>query len=181
MIDHEGDAHHVSPPPGAHAPRVAVILFASTLLLWLLLTGSLATQEIIAGVLVAAAATALATSRALIVGGLRLTPAAPLHMLMYLGVFFRALITSNIDVARRVLGPEAVLQSRWLWVPLDVRSPAGQAVLAGVVTLTPGTLSSEFSPDRRFLLVHALHCTDEAAMVAEIKVRYEAPLLEILG
>jgi multicomponent K+:H+ antiporter subunit E len=91
------------------------------------------------------------------------------------------IVVSNIDVARRVLGPEAVLQSRWLWVPLDVRSPAGQAVLAGVVTLTPGTLSSEFSPDRRFLLVHALHCTDEATMVAEIKARYEAPLLEILG
>ena len=90
-------------------------------------------------------------------------------------------MVSNIDVARRVLGPEAVLQSRWLWVPLDVRSPAGQAVLAGVVTLTPGTLSSEFSPDRRFLLVHALHCTDEATMVAEIKARYEAPLLEMLG
>ena len=54
-------------------------------------------------------------------------------------------------------------------------------MLAGVVTLTPGTLSSEFSPDRRFLLVHALHCTDEATMVAEIKARYEAPLLEMLG
>jgi multicomponent K+:H+ antiporter subunit E len=92
------------------------------------------------------------------------------------------IVVSNIDVARRVLGPEAVLQSRWLWVPLDVRSPAGhRAVLAGMVTLTPGTLSSEFSPDRRFLLVHALHCTDEAEAVAEIKARYEAPLLEILG
>jgi multisubunit Na+/H+ antiporter MnhE subunit len=29
--------------------------------------------------------------------------------------------------------------------------------------------------------VHALHCTDEAALVADIKARYEAPLLELLG
>jgi len=29
--------------------------------------------------------------------------------------------------------------------------------------------------------VHALHCTDPAALVADILARYEAPLLEILG
>lgn len=102
-------------------------------------------------------------------------------MLRFSLIVLKDIVLSNIDVARRVLGPEAVLQSRWLWVPLDLRSAHGQVVLAGVVTLTPGTLSSEFSADRRFLLVHALHCTDEAAMVAEIKARYEAPLLEILG
>lgn len=102
-------------------------------------------------------------------------------MLRFSLIVLKDIVMSNIDVARRVLGPEAVLQSRWLWVPLDLRSAHGQVVLAGVVTLTPGTLSSEFSADRRFLLVHALHCTDEAAMVAEIKARYEAPLLEILG
>ena len=86
------------------------------------------------------------------------------------------IVVSNIDVARRVLGPEAVLQSRWLWVPLDVRSPAGQAVLAGVVTLTPGTLSSEFSPDRRFLLVHALHCTDEDVYKRQVPTKPSRPI-----
>jgi multicomponent K+:H+ antiporter subunit E len=62
-----------------------------------------------------------------------------------------------------------------------LRSPQAVVALAGVVTLTPGTVSSEVSDDRRYLLVHALHCTDEAALVAEIQARYEAPLLEILG
>jgi multicomponent K+:H+ antiporter subunit E len=54
--------------------------------------------------------------------------------------------------------------------------------LAGIVTLTPGTLSSEITADRRHLLVHALHCPDgaaEAALVASIRERYEAPLKEI--
>jgi multicomponent K+:H+ antiporter subunit E len=54
--------------------------------------------------------------------------------------------------------------------------------LAGIITMTPGTLSSDLSPDRKHLLVHALHCPDEAAeaaLVADIKARYEAPLMEI--
>ena len=91
------------------------------------------------------------------------------------------IVLSNIDVARRVLGPESALHSRFVWVPLDLRSPHGMVTLAGIVTLTPGTLSSEITEDRRHLLVHALHCTDEAALVADIKARYETPLLEILG
>ena len=91
------------------------------------------------------------------------------------------IVWSNIDVARRVLGPEAALQPAWVWVPLTLKSPQGLVALAGIVTLTPGTVSSEITEDRRHLLVHALHCTDPAALVAEIQARYEAPLLEILG
>jgi multicomponent K+:H+ antiporter subunit E len=91
------------------------------------------------------------------------------------------IVLSNIDVARRVLGPQAALQPAWVWVPLRLQSPPGIVALAGIVTLTPGTVSSEITEDRRHLLVHALHCTDPAALVADIQARYEAPLLEILG
>jgi multisubunit Na+/H+ antiporter MnhF subunit len=85
------------------------------------------------------------------------------------------IVLSNIDVARRVLGPESALQPAWVWVPIRLQSPAGIVALAGVVTLTPGTVSSEVTEDRRYLLVHALHCTDPAALVADIQARYEAP------
>lgn len=92
------------------------------------------------------------------------------------------IVVSNVEVARRVLGPEAAIQPRFVWVPLAIRDPHGIVALAGIITLTPGTLSSELSDDRRFLLVHALHCPDdaaEAALVATIQARYEAPLREI--
>jgi multicomponent K+:H+ antiporter subunit E len=94
-------------------------------------------------------------------------------------VVLRDIVMSNIDVAKRVLGPEAAIQSRFVWVPLDIRDPHGIVALAGIITMTPGTLSSDLSEDRRHLLVHALHCEDEAALVADIKARYEAPLIRI--
>jgi multicomponent K+:H+ antiporter subunit E len=54
--------------------------------------------------------------------------------------------------------------------------------LAGIITLTPGTLSSDLSPDRKHLLVHVLHCPNDAAqaaLIADIQARYETPLMEI--
>lgn len=97
-------------------------------------------------------------------------------------VVLRDIVLSNIDVARRVLGPESAIQSRFVWVPLDLRDPHAIVALAGIITMTPGTLSSDLSDDRRHLLVHALHCPDDAAeaqLIADIKARYEAPLREI--
>lgn len=91
------------------------------------------------------------------------------------------IVVSNIQVARLILGPERLIQPRFVWLPLDVRDPHAVAALAGIITMTPGTLSADLSEDRRHLLVHALNVADEAELVASIKARYEAPLLRIFG
>lgn len=89
------------------------------------------------------------------------------------------IVKSNLVVARQVLGPESRVRPAFVWVPLDIRDPHGIVALAAIITLTPGTLSSDLSEDRRHLLVHALHVEDAEALVADIKQRYESPLREI--
>lgn len=89
------------------------------------------------------------------------------------------IVLSNIEVARRILGPEDAIKPAFVWLPLDLTDPHAIVSLAGIITMTPGTLSAELSADRRFLLVHAFNVEDEAALVAQMKARYEAPLKEI--
>ena len=94
-------------------------------------------------------------------------------------VVLRDIVMSNIDVARGVLGPEKALSPGFGWVPLTIRDPHGIIALAGIITMTPGTLSAELTPDRRHLLVHAFNVSDAEALIADIKSRYETPLREI--
>jgi multicomponent K+:H+ antiporter subunit E len=101
------------------------------------------------------------------------------RVLRLAGVVLKDIVLSNIEVARRVLGPESALSPGFVWVPLTLRDPHGIVALAGIITLTPGTLSAELTPDRRHLLVHAFNVSDPDALVAEIQQRYEAPLREI--
>ena len=89
------------------------------------------------------------------------------------------IVMSNIEVARRILGPESRIHPRFVWVPLDIRDPHGIAALAGIITMTPGTLSSDLTDDRSHLLVHAFNVDDEQALIDSIKKRYETPLREI--
>lgn len=89
------------------------------------------------------------------------------------------IVLSNIEVARRILGREARIRPGFVWVPLDIRNEHGIATLAGIITMTPGTLSAGLSADQSHLLVHCFHLEDAAATVAQIKRDYETPLREI--
>jgi multicomponent K+:H+ antiporter subunit E len=94
-------------------------------------------------------------------------------------VVLHDIIKSAIDLAVRILGPESKIRPVYFWVPLALRDPHAIAALAGIITMTPGTLSADLSPDRRHLLVHCFHTDDADATIAEIKDRYERRLLEI--
>ena len=107
------------------------------------------------------------------------TLAAPLVAIRLFVVVLYDIVRANIDVALRILGPEAKIHPSFVWVPLDIASPQGITVFASIITMTPGTLSCEVSEDRRWLLVHAFHADDPAAVAAEVKQRYERPLMEV--
>jgi multicomponent K+:H+ antiporter subunit E len=104
----------------------------------------------------------------------------PLKMLEYLFMVLWDIAVANVQVARLVLFvPNDRLRSRYVTVPLALRSPEAITVLAGTITMTPGTLSAELAADGGAILVHGLDVPDPEALVAEIKTRYEARLLEI--
>ena len=89
------------------------------------------------------------------------------------------IVTSNIDVARLILGRESDIRPGFVWYPLTLTDPHSIMALAGIITMTPGTLSADITPDHRYLLVHALHVDDKSALIATIHARYEQPLMEI--
>lgn len=101
-------------------------------------------------------------------------------ILRYILIVLYDIIVANIAVAKIVLFvPNRRLQPCWLTVPLRLTSPEAITLLAGTITLTPGTVSSDLSEDGRYLLVHCLHAPDPEAVLNDIKTRYEARLLEI--
>ena len=89
------------------------------------------------------------------------------------------IVRSNVRVARQVLGPEARIHSGFIWYPLEIRNIHGITALACCITLTPGTVTAALSDDRCLLLVHVFDVSDEASLVADIKTKYERPLMEV--
>lgn len=98
----------------------------------------------------------------------------------YIFVVLWDIIVANFTVARIVLfKSNANRKPAWVAVPLELHSPEAITVLAGTITLTPGTVSADLSAEGHFLLVHCLDAPDPDAVRDEIKQRYERRLMEI--
>jgi multicomponent K+:H+ antiporter subunit E len=98
----------------------------------------------------------------------------------YILIVLWDIVLSNFTVARIVLFKRnADIRSAWITVPLDLRSPEAITLLAGTITMTPGTLTADMSACGRALLIHSLHAPDPDAVRDEIKARYETRLKRI--
>ena len=104
----------------------------------------------------------------------------PLKFFSYFLIVLWDICVANIVVARTILfRRNTELHSNWVTIPLDLSSPEAITVLAGTITMTPGTVSSDVSACGRALLVHCLDAPDPDAVREEIKHRYERRLKEI--
>ncbi|MEN8837045.1 MAG: Na+/H+ antiporter subunit E [Celeribacter marinus] len=92
------------------------------------------------------------------------------------------ILVANVQVAWIVLSvPNAKLKPAWIVIPLELREPEAITLLAGTITLTPGTVSADLSSEGCSLLVHVLHTTDPDAEVDVIMNRYQRRLKEIFA
>ncbi|KKB11635.1 cation:proton antiporter [Devosia geojensis] len=99
------------------------------------------------------------------------------------GLFLRELFMSALRVAAIVLRPDMrrTLRPAIVAVPLDVKSNAEITLLANLITLTPGTLSTVVSEDRTKLFVHVLTLESREALIADIKNGFEKKVMEVFA
>lgn len=155
-------------------PILSLGLFGASVLL----SGSAAPPSLALALLMALAAPHI--MRALEVEPVRVRK--PLTLLSFALVVARDIIRSNWEVALVVLGLNASRHSRvsgFLHIPLEMRDRYGLAVLAVVITSTPGTIWVEYEDATGVLLLHILDLNDEDDWAGRIKNRYERRLMEI--
>jgi|TARA_B110000908_G_scaffold30072_1_gene35598 multicomponent K+:H+ antiporter subunit E len=101
-------------------------------------------------------------------------------MIIYSFLVVWDIIVANIQVAWIVLSvPNSKLKPAWIVIPLELHQPEAITILAGTITLTPGTVSADLSDGGHSLLVHVLHTDDPDAVTEEIMTRYQRRLKEI--
>ena len=152
-------------------------LFVALFALWLILNESFAAGHLLLGAVLARGGVAVYS---------RLQPAAnrvrnrPLAAVRLLAVVFADIVRSNIAVARIVLGIAAGKRTAgFLSLPLEVRHPGALAVIACIITATPGTTWVRYDSAAGVVTIHVLDLVDEQSWIHLFKQRYERRLLEI--
>ncbi|MCL2524046.1 MAG: Na+/H+ antiporter subunit E [Betaproteobacteria bacterium] len=148
----------------------------SLLALWLVVNESLAPHHWLLGLLFAAPIAYLTRK-------LRPRMARPRRFGLALLLCWHVLwdvVRSNLAVGGIILGTiRQQPKIGFLQIPLELRDPHGLAVLAIIITATPGTAFANHDPNSNVLTLHVLDLQDEATWLHTIKHRYERPLMEI--
>lgn len=151
------------------------MLAAALLVIWLLLTQSVSPGQLLLGGIVSLFAThAFAALRPPRRRAVRLGPAMKLA-----GIVAVDILRSNLAVAAIVVSARRDRVSGFIQMPVDLKDRHGLAILALIITATPGTLWVDLDRHNAKLLIHVLDLVDEAEWVRLIKHRYERLLMEV--
>lgn len=152
----------------------AVARFAATavvsFLLYLLLTGSVAGAELIAGAVIALVAAALMSALPPLGSGI-LNPARIARAVAYLPYFLWKVVEANLSLAWIVIRPSLPIAPSVVRAKTSLASAPGKLLLTSSVTLTPGTLSVDVDGDDIYI-----HCvTADDRLLADPSTAILAP------
>ena len=151
---------------------------------WILLTGSFAWQELVAGAVVSAGV-ALFSARWFVHESPGRFFGKHLFILIWycVAIFPWELIKANCDMAKRALSPKLKINPGIIKVPVDVPTEYGKTMLANSITLTPGTITVDIDEHegQTWYYIHWIDVveTDRAAAGEIIKGRMEKWLRRI--
>ena len=154
-------------------------LFLLLLALWLILNESLSAAHLLLGALLALGGVAVFSRLQPETKPVRMRLVAALRLL---GMVFVDIVRSNIAVARIVLELGARQRTAgFLALPLELRHPGALAVMACIITATPGTSWVSYDSAANVVTIHVLDLIDEDEWISQFKQRYERLLMELFA
>ncbi len=156
---------------------VEILLTLVLALVWVGLTGELTLATFVVGLLLGVIIINLFGKRTLTVLKLNIRHIIPLIQLFF--IFLFELLMANLTVLAKVFSPKLNIKPGIIKVPVEVEGPFWITTLANMITLTPGTLTVEVSPDNKYFYVHCLNIDNEDSIVSDIKGTFEKKIQEV--
>lgn len=157
------------------------IMFATLMLFWIMLTGSLTLDVLITGSLASVVIVFLFPDGLSFFTEFRATPEAFRAGLKYYRYFFTELIKSNLRLAAIVLSPELPIDPGIVKVKTTLKSRMGRLMLANSISLTPGTLSVDLVGEYLYIHCVQIESTDIEEATALIVADFETYLKDMYG
>jgi len=96
----------------------------------------------------------------------------------YLARVLKDIVLASFEVAALILSSRKP-RPAFVCYPLELEHPLAISILAGTISLTPGTVSADVSDDNKLLLIHSLDSENDQEVIDTVRSRYEKPLLEM--
>ena len=149
------------------------------MLVWIAFTSTYATQELLTGAFVSGIIALFSVPFFTCCDLSLFHPIKIVYMIWFIIVFIKALILSNLDVARRVISPALPINPGIVEFKTQLKTNFGKMVLANSITLTPGTLTIDVIDDVFYIHWIDVQTTNPEDAFTHLAESFEKILLKI--
>jgi multicomponent Na+:H+ antiporter subunit E len=102
-----------------------------------------------------------------------------LRLLAFVGYYFYELVKSSLFIAWDIITPGDTTRPGIVEVELDLKTDIGLISLANLISMTPGSLTIEMTPDKKKLYVHVMYLEENEDFSEKLKNELEKKIMLI--
>jgi multicomponent Na+:H+ antiporter subunit E len=148
-------------------------LFIFLLAIWIILTNTTETAEILTGLLISLTLALILSKNYQTLGLPPISIKRIVYLIIYIIVLLKEIVKANFDVAYRVLHPKMPIKPGIVIIKTELKQDIAKTLLANSITLTPGTFTLDIKGDE--LLIHWINVKSvkKEESTREIGARFE--------
>jgi multicomponent Na+:H+ antiporter subunit E len=95
------------------------------------------------------------------------------RLLVFIVYYLKELVLSSLYVAYDIMTPKDLMKPGIVEVPIDLKTDTAIIALANLISMTPGSLTVDMSPDKKKLYIHAMYLHDKEKFIRKTKSELE--------
>lgn len=96
-----------------------------------------------------------------------------LRVIGFIIYYLKEIFVASLFVAWDILTPTNYMRPGIVEVPVSLKKDISIITLFNLISMTPGSLSLDYSPDKKTIYVHVLYLHDKAAYIRKTKGELE--------
>lgn len=101
------------------------------------------------------------------------------RFIIFVFYYLKELIVSSLYVAWDIITPKDLMKPGIVEVPVDLKSETAVIAFANLISMTPGSLTMDMSPDKKKIYIHAMYLHDKQEFIDKMKNELEHKIRQI--
>lgn len=94
-------------------------------------------------------------------------------MVVFTVYYLKELVLSSLFIAWDIITPKDYTRPGIVEVPIDLKSETAIIALANLISMTPGSLTLDMTPDKKKIYVHVMYLYDREDFIRKTKTDLE--------
>ncbi len=101
------------------------------------------------------------------------------RFILFVFYYLKELVLSSLYVAWDIITPTDLMKPGIVEVPVDLKSETAIIAFANLISMTPGSLTMDMSPDKKKIYIHAMYLHDKQEFIDKMKNELEHKIRQI--